>query len=104
MDPTDRYSRAWQPIPPCSQFNYYACFPASSSSFSLFQRPFSLSSWRNEKSRPRSYLLESNLTVEERDSLRENHRCYTVTEYRDSSSSVQSMNRAVHPVVNISRF
>jgi hypothetical protein len=41
----------------------YACFPASSPSFSLFQRPPSPSSWRNEKSRLRSWKLEPNPTA-----------------------------------------
>src|SRR5271155_1677325 len=49
-DPTDRYSRAWKPPGvPCSQFDHYACFPASFRSFSLFQRPPLPPSWRNEK-------------------------------------------------------
>ena len=61
LDPTDRYSRAWKPVPPSRSLINYACFPASSSpSFSLFQRPPSPPSWRNEKSQPRSCSLEPN--------------------------------------------
>src|SRR5436190_23332866 len=49
VDPTDKCSRVWKPVPPCSQFDHYACFPASSPSFSLFERPPSPSSWQREK-------------------------------------------------------
>jgi hypothetical protein len=41
----------------------YACFPASSPSISLFQRPPSPPSWRNEKPRLRSCKLEPNATA-----------------------------------------
>jgi len=41
----------------------YACFPASSPSISLFQRPHSPPSWRNEKPRLRSCKLEPNATA-----------------------------------------
>ena len=30
VDLTDRYLRAWEPVPPCPQFDHYTCFPASS--------------------------------------------------------------------------
>src|SRR5271170_6968502 len=64
VDPTDRYLRAWQPTPPCPQFDHYACFLASSPSFPLFPQPPSpLSSWRNEMLQLRSCSLEPNLTV-----------------------------------------
>ena len=33
VDLTARYLRAWQPVPPCPQFDHYAYFPASSPSF-----------------------------------------------------------------------
>jgi hypothetical protein len=33
VDPTGRYLTAWKPVPPCSQFDHYACFPASFRSF-----------------------------------------------------------------------
>src|SRR3954466_14206023 len=39
------------------------CFPASSPSFSLFQRPSSPPPWRNEKPRLRSWKLEPNPTA-----------------------------------------
>jgi hypothetical protein len=48
---------------PCSQFDHYACFPASFRSFSLFQRPPPPPSWRNEKTRLRSCSLAPNPTV-----------------------------------------
>jgi hypothetical protein len=46
----------------CSLINY-ACFPASSPSFSLFQRPLSPPSWRNEMPRLRSWKLKPNPTA-----------------------------------------
>ena len=66
VDPTDRYLRAWKPVPSCLQFDqqrvlsrfFLPPFP----SFSLFQRPPS-PSWRNKKPRLRSWKLEPNPTV-----------------------------------------
>jgi len=63
VDPTDRYSRAWKPVPPCSQFGHYVCIPASCPSFSLFQRPPSPLSWRSETPRLTSCSVEPNSTI-----------------------------------------
>src|SRR5271155_4543111 len=65
VDPTDRYLRAWKPVPSCLQFDqqrvlsrfFLPPFP----SFSLFQRP--PSSWRNEKPRLRSWELKPKPTA-----------------------------------------
>ena len=51
MDPTDRYLRAWKPVP---QFNHYS--PSSNGRLSP-------PSWRNEKPWLRSYSLKPNLMV-----------------------------------------
>src|SRR5436305_9587183 len=67
VDPTGRYLRAWKPVPSCLQFNQQrVLFPLLlplSPSFSLFQRPPSPPSWRNEKPRLSSWELEPNPTA-----------------------------------------
>src|SRR5436305_12325138 len=67
VDPTDRYLRAWKPVPSCLQFDQQrVLFPLllpPSPSFSLFQRPPSPLSWRNEKPRLSSWELEPNPTA-----------------------------------------
>jgi hypothetical protein len=87
VDPTDRYLRAWKPVPLCPQYNHYVCFPASSPSFSLFlfQRPPAPPSRRNDKQRSRSWELEPNPTVireahREEDSTRDNGKRNNKTE------------------------
>src|SRR5436305_1114458 len=62
VHPTDRYLRAWKPVPSCLQFDQHRVlsrfflppFPSS-----LFQSP----SWRNEKPRLRSWELEPKPTA-----------------------------------------
>ena len=56
IDPTDRYLRAWKPVPSCPQFDQQ---PVLSRLFSLLPPP-SPPSWRNEKPRLRSWKLEPN--------------------------------------------
>jgi hypothetical protein len=72
--------KAWQPIPPCPQFDHYTCFPASSPFFSLFPRPPSPLSWRNEISRLKSYSLEPNLTAIRRKESTERKTALEITE------------------------
>jgi hypothetical protein len=66
VDPTDRYLRAWKPVPSCLQFNQQRVL---SYFFSLLLSPSPSStgrlppSWRNEKPRLRSWKLEPNLTA-----------------------------------------
>jgi hypothetical protein len=60
VDPTDRYLRAWKPVPSCLQFDQQRVL---SHFFSLFQRPPSPPSWRNEKPRLRSWTLKLNPTA-----------------------------------------
>ena len=66
VDSTDRYLRAWKPVPSCLQFDQQRVlsrfFLPSFPSFSLFQRPPS-PSWRNEKLRLRSWELEPKPTA-----------------------------------------
>src|SRR5271154_757896 len=64
--PTDRYLRAWKPVPSCLQFDqqrvlsrFFSLLPPSPS----FQRPPSLPSWQDEKPRLRSWELEPNPTA-----------------------------------------
>jgi hypothetical protein len=82
VNPTDRYLRAWKPVPSCLQFDqqlvlFPLLLPPSPSfslllppspSFSLFQRPPFPPSWRNEKPRLSSWELEPNPTA-----IREGH-------------------------------
>src|SRR5580692_9357693 len=65
VDPTDRYLRAWKPVPSCLQFVqqrvlsrfFLPPFPSS-----LFQRPPS-PPWRNEKRRQKNWELEPKPTA-----------------------------------------
>src|SRR5271156_5930444 len=67
VDPTDRYLRAWKPVPSCLQFDqqsvlsrFFSLPPPPSPSF---QRPPSPPSRRNEKPRLRSWELKPNPTT-----------------------------------------
>src|ERR1700722_17138322 len=64
VDPTDRYLRAWKPVPSCLQFDQQRVL---SRFFSLLLSPSPSSngrlpppSWRNEKPRLGSWKLEPN--------------------------------------------
>jgi hypothetical protein len=67
VDPTDRYLRAWKPVPPCLQFDqqrvlshfFSALLPLSPSSNGRLPPLL----WRNEKPRLRSWKLEPNPTA-----------------------------------------
>jgi hypothetical protein len=67
VDPTDRYLRAWKPVPSCLQFDQQRVL---SHFFSLLLSPSPSSngrlpppSWRNEKPRLGSWKLEPNPTA-----------------------------------------
>jgi len=61
VDPTDKYLRAWKPIPSCLHFDQQRV--PSSPSFSLFQRPPFSTPWRDEMPRLRSWKLKPNPTA-----------------------------------------
>src|SRR5271163_2300889 len=56
VDPTDRYLRAWKPVPSCLQFDqqrvlsrFFSVLLRPSPSFSLFHRPSSSAIMENRK-------------------------------------------------------